>query len=415
MTRRRTTVAWITTLLMAVIATGSLVYWGAHVRSTTAAAALAKPPTPSPLTALVERRVVSATAQLAGTVTAGSTVIITAPPAPDGMASVVTKLYVKSGDRVAAGQVIADVSGFPVIVLPGAFPMYRPFIPGISGPDVVELQSGLRSAGLTVTDPSGLLGTSTTAALQTLFSRLGYSIPQQMAQAAATPDVPTSQESGTANKAVSVPVGQIVFVPQLPAEVSQIFHGVGALAGDNRLVALTHGAAQVRASLGDLSRNLVKVGQRATLDIQGLDKRITGTVAQIDEGSTTTKVTGDGDQLAQTSSSPQVVIDPADPLPATMVGQTVSITLTLASTSSPVLAVPVSAITMADDGSLRVDVPGRTNIPQHVRIEAGLMGDGYVEIRHSDPELREGTPVILPFDAADDSTTDLAPSSEASP
>ncbi|MFD9266361.1 peptidoglycan-binding protein [Streptomyces goshikiensis] len=140
----------------------------AVVKSPAQLAAEAGPPAQGVLTAEVERRVLAETVVTRGTVVADQSVTV-APP------GVVTKLPLKAGDPVAAGRLLAEVSGRPVFALRGAVPMYRDLVPGATGDDVAQVQAALRELGHgTGTDPKGVFGPGTKAALAELYRAVGY-------------------------------------------------------------------------------------------------------------------------------------------------------------------------------------------------------------------------------------------------
>ena len=59
---------------------------------------------------------------------------------------------------------VAEVSGRPVFLLTGTVPMYRALGPGAVGPDVAQLQDGLRELGFKIADAKGTFGDGTLAA-----------------------------------------------------------------------------------------------------------------------------------------------------------------------------------------------------------------------------------------------------------
>ncbi len=148
------------------------------VRSPAQVAAETGPPAQGALTAEVERRVLAQTVVMRGTVAADQSVAV----APQGMrsgegagAAVVTKLPLKAGEPVTAGQLIAEVSGRPVFTLHGAQPMYRDLKPGATGDDVAQLQQALRELGHgTGADAKGVFGAGTKAALAARYRAIGY-------------------------------------------------------------------------------------------------------------------------------------------------------------------------------------------------------------------------------------------------
>ncbi|MFC9296101.1 peptidoglycan-binding protein [Streptomyces sp. NPDC057011] len=149
----------------------------AVVKSPAQVAAETGPPAQGPLTAEVERRVLAQKVVMRGTVVADQSVEVSPQPrGGEGAGTpVVTKLPLKAGDAVAAGQLLAEVSGRPVFTLKGTLPVYRDLKPGATGDDVAQLQQALRALGHgTGSDRSGFFGPGTKAALAARYRAIGY-------------------------------------------------------------------------------------------------------------------------------------------------------------------------------------------------------------------------------------------------
>lgn len=155
------------------------------VRSPEEQAAEAKAPARSVISATVDRRVLTDTVVLRGTVAAEHTVTV-APRVSTGgdkdgggtTKPVVTGVRVRAGDMVEAGQVLLEVSGRPVFVLPGELPVYRDLRPGGEGRDVEQLQTALKGLGYGVgTDPAGTYGAGTRTAVAAFYRATGYDAP----------------------------------------------------------------------------------------------------------------------------------------------------------------------------------------------------------------------------------------------
>ncbi|MFE2523725.1 peptidoglycan-binding protein [Streptomyces sp. NPDC059382] len=147
------------------------------VKSPAQVAAETGPPAQGLLTAEVERRVLARTVVTRGTVVADQSVDVAPQPrAGEGAAAaVVTRLPLKAGDAVAAGQLLAEVSGRPVFALKGTLPVYRDLRPGATGDDVAQLQQALRALGHgTGADAKGVFGAGTKAALTARYRAIGY-------------------------------------------------------------------------------------------------------------------------------------------------------------------------------------------------------------------------------------------------
>ncbi|MFJ9338457.1 peptidoglycan-binding protein [Streptomyces sp. NPDC101733] len=147
------------------------------VKSPAQVAAETGPPAQGALTAEVERRVLARTVVMRGTVVADQSVDVAPQPrAGEGAgAPVVTKLPIKAGDAIGAGQLLAEVSGRPVFTLKGTLPVYRDLRPGATGDDVAQLQQALRELGhATGSDAKGVFGAGTKAALGARYRAIGY-------------------------------------------------------------------------------------------------------------------------------------------------------------------------------------------------------------------------------------------------
>ncbi|MET9498308.1 peptidoglycan-binding domain-containing protein [Streptomyces sp. NPDC006552] len=168
---------------VAIVAAGAVLLAGAGVgaslliKSPAQAAADARAPSPDILTSPVEHRVLKDSVILRGTVTAGQSVDVTPADAggEDGGRPVVTKLPLRQGQTVAAGQVVMEVSGRPVFALKGSVPVYRDLKPGTEGDDVKQLQKALTSLGhRTGNDRAGHFGAGTKSALNAYYASIGY-------------------------------------------------------------------------------------------------------------------------------------------------------------------------------------------------------------------------------------------------
>lgn len=148
------------------------------VKSPAQVAADAAAPRPDVLTATVEHRVLTSSVITRGQVVAGQTVeVIPQVAAGAGAARpVITKIRIRPGDTVKAGQVLMEVSGRPVFVLEGSLPVYRDLSPGATGDDIAQLQKALKALGhSSAPDAAGSFGAGTKSALNSFYKAVGYS------------------------------------------------------------------------------------------------------------------------------------------------------------------------------------------------------------------------------------------------
>ncbi|MFJ8569524.1 peptidoglycan-binding protein [Streptomyces sp. NPDC093514] len=328
------------------------------VKSPAQVAAETGPPAQGALTAEVERRVLAQTVVMRGTVAADQSVAVS----PQGMrsaegagAAVVTKLPLKAGEPVTAGQLVAEVSGRPVFTLHGAQPMYRDLKPGAGGDDVAQLQQALRELGHgTGADAKGVFGAGTKAALAARYRAIGYeplpavadggaalksareavrSATWAVEDASGPPGAPAGPGSGKGGASATpspgaaagrelararealgearaalaaaeaadgpmLPTAETVFLGSFPARVSS----VGARAGSpvsGPVLTLSAGELVVEAYLKDDKRQLLRAGMAVVIssEVSGTDAR--GKVALVATERTAAQPAGDLSQQGQ--------------------------------------------------------------------------------------------------------------------
>ncbi|MFG2299160.1 peptidoglycan-binding protein [Streptomyces sp. NPDC048603] len=294
------------------------------VKSPAQVAAESRPPAQQALTATVERRVLAETVVMRGTVIAGQTVAVSPQSSGGGDGSgtaVVTKLPLKAGDEVKAGQLLAEVSGRPVFALKGGLPLYRDLKPGATGDDVAQLQQALRELGHgTGRDPKGTFGPGTKSALTARYRAIGYeplpAVPDGGAglkqareavrsaewavedaakpgtggKGGATPEkgsggtAPTSPDGGRelararqqltdaraalaaaeAADGPTLPAAETVFIGSFPARVSSVGARLGA-AVSGPVLTLSSGDLVVEAYLPEDKKQLLRAGMPALI------------------------------------------------------------------------------------------------------------------------------------------------------
>ncbi len=162
---------------LALVVAGAGVGWavGLRVRSPADAAAGRAAPTPSPVTAAVERRTLSNDIARRGTIRFDQpTPVALAGAVGDGTgAAIVTRLPARN-DTVEEGTVLAEVSGRPVLALSGPQPMYRTIRPGAVGTDVRQLEEALARLGYDPGPADGVFDAAAQAAVQRLYEGRGH-------------------------------------------------------------------------------------------------------------------------------------------------------------------------------------------------------------------------------------------------
>ncbi len=185
---------------------------------------------------------------------------------------------------------------------------------------------------------------------------------------------------------VQVPADEVVFVASAPVRVSDLLLGLGdaAIGG---IMKVTDARVHVDAGLPVEEAGLITAGMTVQIAEPALGIATEGTVTVVAQGPGTNGVDGFHVYAEITVDSP----------PPNLVGASVRLTIPVGSTSGSVLAVPVSALTLAADGKSRVQrqVDGS---PEFVSVEAGLSADGYVEVAAPDHSLHAGDLVVIGFE-----------------
>lgn len=182
---------------------------------------------------------------------------------------------------------------------------------------------------------------------------------------------------------VQVPADEVVYVPTTPVRVNELQVGPGdplegpVMTATDAVVAIDGGLALEDASL-------VHAGTPVQIDETDLGIDATGTISQV--AATPGTNGADGFHIWF-----EVIVDGAPP---NIAGASVRLTVPVESTSGRVLAVPTSAVSLAADGSSRVewDDNGRTSF---VPVEPGLSADGFVEVTPIDGRLEAGDLVVV--------------------
>ncbi|WP_405012361.1 peptidoglycan-binding protein [Kitasatospora sp. NBC_01539] len=456
--------------LLAVAASAGLVACGvvaaaAFVTSPAERAAGAAAPPDTLLTAQATMQVLTRSTVARGQVYPPTRYDVTPVPTSAEITQLyVSALAVKAGDRVDNGQLLAEVSGRPLVVLRGAVPAYRDLRPGSSGPDVAQLQAALADLGHgRGTDDEGDYGPGTAAAVTAYYRGLGRQAPtagpaarqavdaarqaveadqrqidlltaQQAAAApvgpaegaAVAPPEPLAEArarlaedtaalaEAQALDGPTVPAGEVVFVPALPAVVTTVNAPVGApVAG--ALLSLASGDLVVTGELPPGQAPGIRAGMAVEILSEATGTTVKGRVAEVGTpttappaarvipiGGAAAAPAAGGTAGASPGPGPQVSayvplrIEPAEPLPAAFDGQNVRITVVRSATAEPVLSVPVAAVFTDASGRTavtRIDSLGRRIT---VPVTTGVNADGQVAVTPvQSAQLQANDPVVV--------------------
>jgi peptidoglycan hydrolase-like protein with peptidoglycan-binding domain len=463
--------------LVAVVALGAGFGIGQLIKSPAEIAAETAVPPDGLITAKIEARAITSTVVARAEVVFEDPVQVN-PVIPEGMtAAVVTGQVPEIGAEVNAGDVILEVSGRPVFVLAGEFPAYRSMGPGSSGRDVLQLRAALSALGFGVGDAEAQAYDAALAeAVRALYQKAGYAPPgsedqalaqavrdakdgvtdatEQRTQAAkdlnrARNDVanaPDEESKAAAEQAVeaatssyaaseravtrsvealadaeraawtTMPVGEAVFVADLPRRVDQVGVDVGSdlakmggepdpMSGNagtpTAAVVLSGAEITVTAQVNASEAGLLKVGGPAVLTVDG--NEVAGEIAEICPEAAEA-VPGEGSAAgAATCAVAITVADLGGADPAAVVGNVLT-TMVVGTSSEDSLVVPLAAVSADTAGNARIEIvegplakdqPAAEQKTRTVNIVAGLTAEGMVEIKEADFQLKAGDLVVV--------------------
>lgn len=279
--------------------------------------------------------------------------------------TVVTKQTLPAGTPVTGGSVLLEVNGRPVFALVGTFSFYRDLSPGLSGPDVAQLQQALTSAGFS-TKVDGVFGNSTLKSLRLMYKQAGYSAPEwkpAIEADPANPDVVAQEEEG-----VAFPLTEAVVITDSNAVLSKV-PAVGALLGDEPALELTSGLVVAHIEVATTVASSIPAGTAVALTLDDgttLDGKVLGSEASMEAPETTILLVG------ATAAS----------FPSELIGHEVSAVIELNRLADEGLIVPSSAVVPRGDGTAVVlkQLPDGSFEEVRVREIAALAGRSAIEL-----------------------------------
>ncbi|MEV4717354.1 peptidoglycan-binding protein [Micromonospora noduli] len=398
------------------------VWVGSQLRSPAQAAADAAPPPASNVTSRVERRILSEPVVLRGKVTPGASVKLMPPPDVVGPNSVVTKVHTAKNERIRSGDPVVEIAGRPLFALNLPFTLYRDILGGMEGPDVAAVQKALRALGYSPSR-SGKLDLQTQQALGRFYRDRGYQAPVdseasdkakvardglEQAEAAyraatkpqgaptATPEEgqepnPTQPTVAEAKEQLaearrqlakaevlagpSLPRAEVMLLPKNGGTVTALRVKVGTTlkAGDEPVAELDGAPVYISAVVDSEQVSLLRVGMQGSVfdDATGVEAQAAissvGTKQAVDS---TTGAAGYQVAFAFTSSSVDASAD-----------RSVRVTIPVAASAQPVLAVPVTAVSSRPDGTTFVTLDNEQGGTQEIGVRTGQVAGGWVEIK----------------------------------
>lgn len=187
---------------------------------------------------------------------------------------------------------------------------------------------------------------------------------------------------------VQLPLDEIVFVASLPIRVDEVPVLVGAPAV-GPVLAVTDNQLVIDGSLTLDTAQLVKPGMSVVIDEVDLGIKAKGTVVQVAPTPGTRGLDGYHVYFEVRVTEAVGKLD----------GVSMRLSIPTESTQGPVLAVPTSALTLAADGSSRVQVQDGNSL-RHVTVQPGLSTGGYVAVKPVNGNLLAGQLVVVGYKSA---------------
>ena len=186
--------------------------------------------------------------------------------------------------------------------------------------------------------------------------------------------------------AVPVPADELVFISGLPVRVEAIDVTVGD-AASGLVIMVTNNQLAIDSALPLDEAALVKPGMTVQIDEPELGIKVTGIVERVADTPGTDGV--DGFHIYF-----EVLVDET---PVALEGFSLRLTIPVESTGGMVTVVPVSALSLAADGTTRVQVEKNGGL-EFVTVEPGLSAQGFVAVTPLEGTLAAGQLVVIGFE-----------------
>jgi multidrug efflux pump subunit AcrA (membrane-fusion protein) len=183
---------------------------------------------------------------------------------------------------------------------------------------------------------------------------------------------------------IQVPADEVLFFPVLPVRVDEVTIKVG----DETSVPVMTISSSALAVEGGLTRSdaeLVKEGAPVRIEEADRGIQLTGRVSVVAATPGT---------LGAEPGRYYLNVTP-DSAPADLVGSSVVMTISVGSTEGEVLVVPIAALSVAADGTSRVQVENKDGTTRYVTVRPGLRAKGNVAVTATRGRLAEGDLVIV--------------------
>lgn len=184
---------------------------------------------------------------------------------------------------------------------------------------------------------------------------------------------------------IQVPADEVVFVASSPVRIAELLVGAGDPAA-GAIARVSNAVVHVEAGVAVGDAGLVKPGMTVKIEEPDLGISTQGVVTVVAPGPGTNGMDGFHVYIEVSVAAP----------PPNLVGASVRVTIPVKSSEGAVLAVPISALTLAPDGSSRVQrSTGRGDETEYITVTPGLSAQGYVTVTTPNGDLKKGDLVVV--------------------
>jgi Putative peptidoglycan binding domain len=255
---------------------------------------------------------------------------------------------------------------------------------------VRQSASGAKAAGAAVSAAEASRAELTNPAeLRSLLSAVDSAVDSQQR---ANADLAELQ----AKVGIAVPANEVIFLPDLPRRVDEVKVGRSEPA-NGPVITVTNARLAVDTSVDSTDATKLRVGAKGEIEAEDLSLVLGVSITKVANRPGTDGAEPDKVRVELTIDLATIGPDGKAFDPSTLNGVNVKVTIPIQSTGTAVLAVPVAAVSLAGDGSSRIEVEDSPAKPtRFVTVNAGLSAEGFVEIIPlGGGKLQEGDLVVV--------------------
>jgi peptidoglycan hydrolase-like protein with peptidoglycan-binding domain len=182
---------------------------------------------------------------------------------------------------------------------------------------------------------------------------------------------------------VQVPLDEVVFLPELPVRVHEVTGVIGG-AASGPVLSVTDNEIVIDSSLPLDAAPLVKPGMKVAIDEPAVGLKASGVVEMVAPTPGTHGVDGYHIYFSVRVGETDVPLQ----------NFSLRLTMPIQSTDGAATVVPMSALSLAADGTSRIQVQ-KDGALQYVAVEPGLAADGYVEVKPKHGDIEPGQLVVV--------------------